>query len=897
MNVRLFPAVLLLATAVSRAEEPALYRSDSFALFPDSVVQGPFVARAADRDTIVTNYPRAAREVMFKFSINGTENEFAPGTDHMIVLRPSEGRIVTPVFRFGFTDPPSAPRPSAGLPSEEGRAAVTFRLDMRYVLASFRETGAYDPPNGPPIAAGDFEAVYIVGNTPPLGWDFPALRPGSPFQLHDRDGDGIYTVTLDFHATYNRPVDREGRAYWKRSADLERFPEYSSPQPLVDAIYRLSLEELAQLTREDGAIVAGERWPDVWTRDLAWGAILAFAPLAPDQVRTSLMMKVDANGRIIQDTGTGGSWPVSTDRMAWAVAAWELYEVTGDRDWLRQSFDVIRRSAQSDLHAAFDDESGLVFGESSFLDWRDQSYPRWMEPRDIYRSQSLGTNALHYAAWDILAKMARELGEPAAVYETTARRIREAMNAYLWQSDRGYYAQFRYGRNHPALSPRAEGLGEAFAILFGVASAEQRARIARDNPVTELGVPSFWPYIPDVPPYHNAGIWPQVVGFWTWAAAEAGSGAAVEHGLASILRATAFFLTNKENMVSSTGHFEGTELNSDRLVGSVGAALATVQRVLLGMRYHPDRLELSPFVPPAWDGERTLRGLRYRGAILDITIRGYGDGVTSATLDGVALARAEIPATLEGRHQVTVTMNRRVSPSSIRRVPDAAAPATPEAELLASGSGGVRLAWKPVGGAVGYGVYRNGMLHRITRDTSIDLPEIQDTLVELQVLAFDTNGHESFLSEPLRHVDPAAVMVVQPPDVLVESRHGGFTGRGYVPLTVGKNDIVLLSIDIASAGTYAVDVRYANGSGPVNSGDRAAIRTLFVDGTRAGVLVMPQRGTNAWDDWGYSSPVHVRFRPGRHSMRIRYTPEDRNMSGEINDALLDHVRLTRIAPW
>lgn len=35
----------------------------------------------------------------------------------------------------------------------------------------------------------------------------------------------------------------------------------------------------------------------------------------------SLLRKVGPTGRIIQDTGTGGAYSCSTDRMIWAVAA------------------------------------------------------------------------------------------------------------------------------------------------------------------------------------------------------------------------------------------------------------------------------------------------------------------------------------------------------------------------------------------------------------------------------------------------------------------------------------------------------------------------------------------------------------------------------------------------
>ena len=55
---------------------------------------------------------------------------------------------------------------------------------------------------------------------------------------------------------------------------------------------------------------------------------------------------------------------------------------------------------------AYDNETGLVKGESSFLDWREETYPKWMQPADIYESECLGTNAVHYEANIVLSKMA-----------------------------------------------------------------------------------------------------------------------------------------------------------------------------------------------------------------------------------------------------------------------------------------------------------------------------------------------------------------------------------------------------------------------------------------------------------------------------------------------------------
>ncbi|HEX6746915.1 MAG TPA: hypothetical protein VF092_06425 [Longimicrobium sp.] len=868
--------------------QTALYRSDAFVVTDTSVRQGRFEAVALSRDTLVSTYPRSGREMQFRFSIDGQDNEFVPGTQHTVYIRPTSGRIVSSVYVFGEESPPSDPTPEAFATSEEGVAQVTIRLDMRAVLRSFARTGLYDPPQGPPVPARDFH-VYVLGMPEPLNWDVATLRPGSPAELADPDGDSIYAVTIPIEAQYTRPRDAAGRAIWARRADVSAFPQLRSPQRLVDALYRMSLEELTQLVRGDGALSAGAKWPGVWTRDVSYSSVLALALAAPDAVKRSLLAKVDSAGRIIQDTGTGGSWPISTDRMTWALAAWELYAVTGDRGWLRQAYAIIRRSAEADRHAIFDRETGLAMGETSFMDWREQSYPRWMQPADIATSAAVGTNAVHYATYRILADMARALGEPSQPWTRTADSLRVAINTHLWQPELGWYAEYRYGRAFPALSPRSDALGEALAIIYGVADPARAARVASRSPVVPFGAPTFWPYIPDMTKYHNAALWPFVNTFWTWAAADAGNTAAVEHGLASIYRPAALFLTNKENMVAATGHFDGTVLNSDRQLWSVAGMLATQYRVLFGMRFRPDRLVFAPMVPPAYGGERTLSNLRYRGANLTVTVRGSGNGVASARLDGRPLARAEIPATLTGAHTLEIQMNGQWPRGTIHLVQNRWAPETPKAVSFDLDM----MSWTRVPGAARYTVYRNGRPLTSTRDTAIAIDPVAG-LAEYQVLAVDSAGTESFLSEPARNERDSGVTIAAPVGAPMERRHQGFNGAGYVRLTRTSNTSVRLTVNVPCAGTYDAEARYANGNGPINTDAKAAVRTLLVDGRAAGVLVMPQRGVNAWTDWGYSTAVRLRLTRGTHTLAVAYSPLDENMDRRENTALLDLIRLTRI---
>lgn len=114
-------------------------------------------------------------------------------------------------------------------------------------------------------------------------------------------------------------------------------------------------------------------------------------------------------GEVEQDTGTGGSWPISSDRVVWSVAAWEAYCLTGDGDWLLRASRVLEKTCLKD-EKVLTATGGLMRGESSFLDWREQSYPAWMTSADIGDSSSLSTMILHAAARKMLARMFRELG-------------------------------------------------------------------------------------------------------------------------------------------------------------------------------------------------------------------------------------------------------------------------------------------------------------------------------------------------------------------------------------------------------------------------------------------------------------------------------------------------------
>jgi hypothetical protein len=379
---------------------------------------------------------------------------------------------------------------------------LKIRLDMRPVLAAFAKQGYYTTNRGDKIYKQDFKQVFVAGTPSPLSWDFDNLVNKPELALHDADGDGIYEVTL----TLNAPEAAKTTAQqWQQSIKTADFPQYSSPYPLADALYNLALEEARRAVEPDSTFRTGKEWAGVWTRDISYSIILAQATLQPKVAMNSLLRKVSPEGRIIQDTGTGGAYPCSTDRVIWAVAAWEIYKVTGDEAWLRKVYPIIKQSLADDALNVYDPATGLARGESSFLDWREQTYPRWMQPVDIYQSENLGTNAVHFQANTVLALMARQLGEAAVAehHAQVAAQIKAGINKHLWQEGAGYYGQYLYGRTSLVLSPRAEALGEALSVLFGVAEGGRAQQVVAKTPTTPYGISCIYPQIPGIPPYHN----------------------------------------------------------------------------------------------------------------------------------------------------------------------------------------------------------------------------------------------------------------------------------------------------------------------------------------------------------------------------------------------------------
>ena len=886
-------ALMLAACSTDELPEGVLYTCDEFTVYTDSVVQGEFTARALSPFEITTNYRSGETSATspvaeFRFSINSRDNEMGRTQTH----RARVDMATDHVYTFGSTE--GEPEIEESADTIKPSTRWTVRVDMRPMLKAFADSGSYVTPMGDRIYEDDFKGLWIAGSVEPMNWDFENLWNSTDRKLEDR-GDGIFEATLTLAPPRETPADPAG---WKVDGPVERFPQFSSESLLADAAWNMAMHEIDSDLRPDSTYRAGKEWDGVWTRAVSYSIILSLGILDPQGAMNSLRAKVQ-NGRIVQDTGTGGAWPVSSDREVWALAAWEIYCVTGDIEWLKEASRIVMESLTDDMVSVWDPNYMLMHGEQSYLDWREQTYPYWMQPADIYSSMTLGTNVVMAQASAILTQMNQILGlETPEAIAKLHEEISRSLTDRMWVPQLGYYCGYIYTAPYAIPSPATDNLGQALAILYGIAGKDMAASIMEKTPRTVWGTPSVFPQQSEIRPYHNDAVWPFVQAFWNMEAAKAGNEKALRHGLAAMYRAVAMFGTNKELFVAHNGDYRGTAINSDAQLWSAAGSAAMVLKVIAGMNFTPEGIEFAPVVPEWYEGDKQITGLKYRGMTLDIVIRGTGNKVRHITVDDKEFEEPFFAADTQGNaHTIVVEMMDNNMPGSKINVGDqewlVPIPTvkweTPRKAVISS---------ETKNEDVSYAIYINGVLDRITDEAEFVLTEEPLSLTQVNIAVLENNVIRSFCPRPHLFIPDGTVVIVPATDCA----EGGTSliadkkrAKELVEISTSRNTSLTFKVNAREAGQYFVDVRYANGSGPINTENKCAVRTLMVNGAPVTAIVMPQRGKDEWMSMGFSNMVTVNLSEGENTLSLDYViPFDCNMNASnINTALIEYFRIIK----
>ena len=709
-------------------------------------------------------------------------------------------------------------------------------------------------------------------------------------------------------------------------------PTLHANAPMLEALYALALAEAKQASVtsiKDGAFddgkpaacdcfETGRLWTYVWTRDTSYAADLGLAVLDPARTQRSLSFKLSTlrsggGTEVVQDTGSGGSWPVSTDRVVFALGAARTLAFldgaarTAFRD---ATFEALDNTLKRD-DAVVRDVDGLYRGEQSFLDWREQSYPPWTatDVAHIGMGKALSTNVLHLVALRTVAALADEKGLPAV------RDARKAAAAALATAIAGKFAlpdgrlsSFTTTALDPAPVRRTDALATALAVLHdAVDPAKQKAAIAA-TPLLPKGPPVIFPQQKDTAIYHNRAIWPFVTAYFARAARKVRNDLAVNVAYASLVRGAALNLSHMENFEAVSGKawvddgaYSGPVVDSQRQLWSVAAFASLVHDVLFGLE--TDDKGGTRFSPYVTRGLRhaaladadslVLSGLALHGKRLNVVVKlPKKDGDTAgayafggARLDGKAIGAAFFSAADLGATSTLEIdlVDTKEASSTVKLVSSTAdyknlfAPKPPSLGDPSAASGKIAFSIDPSGetpAEIAFTVYRDGVA--IGKDlpgttTSFTDPDSSATspshcyTVEA---TFVGSGNTSQHASPRCYWGASGVRVASVLAPALVASGGALAsdhGRAHVSGWGDAGHTLTASFTAKASGAHLVQVTFANGAGSVNTGVTCAVKHVKVlDGATvvgSGYVLMPHTG--GWDAWRDSSFVSVDLVAGK----------------------------------
>lgn len=712
-----------------------------------------------------------------------------------------------------------------------------------------------------------------------------------------------YTLTPDkvIDTGYNAYADSPtsitsymtgSRKTWTQSKNLSAYPQFTAENsPLAAAVYNLSLEEAVKSIHTDSygqVFYTGTAWQKVWTRDTALSNLYSLAWVFPEISYNCEREKIKTSNGISvfeQDTGTGGSYPVSTDKIITMLSVWETYLADGNTDHLSYFYDVCSNTIMQDMNVAYDGDAGLFRGETCGLDWRDQTYPDWTsETYDsglsaIAESKTASVNAIYCRVLEIMSQSAKVLGKGEAAEQAWAKMasdLEAKMSTRLWNNNMGLYSSWEYPEYMGSvLAEKTDVLGNGFALWFDIGTDDQMTQIQENSPLVNYGADTVYPQkqgkLANADKiYHNFGIWPGWDSTLMVGASYHGNKAVAEEIFNSNVRGAAVSLTNKEVINYKTG--EGVE--SDQQLWSIAGTLAGYYRVMFGMNYDEDGITFDPYIPDWMEGPFKLSNYKYRNATLTINLSGEGDHVKSFKVDGVSqdIDSYVFPVNSSGSHTIDIVMEQSGTEYEMNKSDDNLV-VCPEMPTMSYAGG--KLVWSPKSGLT-YKLWNGKEYIDVTGSSYTP-----DTTVYgcYSLMAISADGVCSELSKPI---------VISPDRIKVEAESGSVSSsslivNGYVVDNKSRSANLTLTVNIPKEGKYELSGIY-NNPGDATSGVSCAIRSVYVDGEDKGSLVFPE----VYSDHINQTSTHLTLNldAGTHTVKVFYDTAnwyDRNMSITANN--------------
>lgn len=570
------------------------------------------------------------------------------------------------------------------------------------------------------------------------------------------------------------PIMVGGKPWQSNHAD-QQYLQYESPQKLINALHNMSMDHIAAASTGNTFDALAD------TMGLYCAIYLSLAHIDPQRSMATLQQLV-TNGEIAHCN----HWPASATRLAWGVAAWEVYTATADKKWLAFVHNVLDQSLFTDCKLLQDHVTLLLHGYNGGRP--NDYYPAWMEPADIVQTMPLITNVLAMRAMEILYEIDEELNlTHHHTYDVD--RQKAAINQWLWSERGGGYSAYLYGNMHQLRAPISDNLAQALGVLWNIADDDRAATLISKAPLTMQGVPMLFPWKSIVEPYFSSTMWPAVQALWTIAAASVSNDDMVRSGMAALYRAQALF---QSRHITVQG-----EPRNDLLCAAANQAI--LLRVIAGINFIAGGIEINPYVPACLPGDKVIKGFRLGKATLKITISGTGNDVESVRIDGEPIEGNFIAASLTGNHTVEVKLTTgKVNHGMTIAKTQIALPPPPE--MMWTADSGYITDYVTSGR---YMMLVNGKFNYSLGDIAFAIPSTKQT-IEVSVVRANKHGF-GFMARPNMLVRSEMyeqrINVTDSLDININVKHAGDHLLQVDYTTAGQCDAMLVNINSHPQGT------------------------------------------------------------------------------------------------
>ncbi|MBQ8057134.1 MAG: hypothetical protein IJ275_02225 [Ruminococcus sp.] len=725
--------------------------------------------------------------------------------------------------------------------------------------------------------------------------DLDYVYPYSYTLLPDGIVDTKGTVTVNSPTSMTSTTSGTAQT-WTQEKSTADMPQFSAPNtPLAEAVYNLTMEEtvINKFESEFGtAFYTGETWRKVWTRDTAMSCEFSLAAIYPEiSLNCAKEKVVHFNGFKVfeEDTGTGGSYPVSTDKIITYLSVWEIYLSTGDESVLEYFYDICLDNIKQDYNTVWDEESGLMKGETCGLDWRSQTYPDWMGNEveeslaNIAEGKAASVNMIYLGVLERMIKTAEILGKDDTAYlQAKYDALYDAVTERLWHDELGCYAAWEYPSYMGSpLAYKIDCIANGYALWFNIGTQEQLDSIAENYPLVTYGANVVYPnkqgdleHKDRV--YHNRGVWPGWEAQLMLAGAEHGYDLLSEEIWNSCITAAATSLNNREVVDFTTG--EGIHVRHQ--LWSIAATLSGYYKVLFGMIYDTDGITFEPYIPEWMEGPFYLNDYTYCDATIDLSLTGKGSEIVSITVNGENVGTSyTLPFGATGNYTIDIVVQESENEYADETVNlddeknHVICPKMPVATLS-----GNTLTWGAQSGCT-YKVWTGSEYVDVkTNSYTID-PTVYGAY---SVVVISKDGVWSEMSRPVI-VSPDRIKIEAENCTLKNLTKATASGKTVITDVFSANleRMLTINVDIEQAGQYVFFACYNDySSNDPTSCSNAAIRSVFVDGKDVGALVFPVVNY----DFQTSTHLLLQLSEGEHEIVVKFDRDNYYDSNMTHDS-------------